>query len=56
MAEELLFTVSGQRATPAQRISLADAGLREREHLQEWVLAHPEILGEQVSPSSSTAG
>lgn len=48
MAEELLFTISGQRATPAQRISLAEAGLREREHLQEWVLAHPEVLGEDV--------
>jgi hypothetical protein len=22
--------------------------LREREHLQEWVLAHPEIIGRDV--------
>ena len=26
-------------------ISLAEAGLRERSDLQEWVLNHPEILG-----------
>ncbi|MCA1676198.1 MAG: DNA-binding protein, partial [Actinobacteria bacterium] len=25
-------------------ISIAEAGLRAREHLQEWILAHPEIL------------
>jgi hypothetical protein len=35
-------------ANAAERISLADAGLREREHLQEWVLAHPEIIGPGV--------
>ena len=29
----------------AQRVSLAAAGFLERSHLQEWVLAHPEILG-----------
>jgi hypothetical protein len=48
MAEEQLYTVYGARATPATRISLTEAGLREREHLQEWILAHPGILGEDV--------
>ena len=46
VAEEHLYTVSG--ASAAKRISLTEAGLLERQHLQEWVLAHPEILGEDV--------
>lgn len=41
-----MFHVSGSSATPIRRVSLAEAGLREREHLQEWVLAHPELLGD----------
>ena len=43
--DELLFTVDGATAARAEQITLAEAGLREREHLQEWVLDHPEILG-----------
>jgi hypothetical protein len=45
---ERLFTVAGSKAEPATPISLAEAGLRERTDLQEWVLAHPEILGPDV--------
>jgi len=48
MAEEQLYTVEGATATPAERVSLTEAGLLERQHLQEWVIAHPEILGEEV--------
>ncbi len=48
MADEQLYTVEGATATPAQRVSLTKAGLLERQHLQEWVIAHPEILGEDV--------
>lgn len=48
MPDELLFHVDGSAATRAAPISLADAGLREREHLQEWVLANPEIVGDDV--------
>lgn len=48
MSDELLFQVEGSVATRAAPISLADAGLREREHLQEWVLANPEIVGDDV--------
>lgn len=43
--DELLYTVAGAAATRATPITLAEAGLREREHLQEWVLANPEMLG-----------
>ena len=46
--DEVVFAVAGSVASPAERISLADAGLREREHLQEWVIAHPEIIGPDV--------
>ncbi|MFE9658391.1 endonuclease NucS domain-containing protein [Micromonospora sp. NPDC006431] len=48
MAEELLFTVDGATAVPAQRISLAEAGLLERQHLQQWVIDHPELIGAGV--------
>ena len=40
--------VEGAKATPAERVSLTEAGLLERRHIQEWVIAHPEILGEDV--------
>lgn len=45
MNGETVFTVSGSVATAASAISLADAGLRERDHLQEWVIANPHVLG-----------
>jgi alkylated DNA nucleotide flippase Atl1 len=48
MAEERLYTVSGTSATPAERVPLKEAGFLERQHLQEWVIAHPEILGEDI--------
>lgn len=48
VADELLFTVVGPAAVPAEPISLADAGLKERADLQEWVIAYPEILGSGV--------
>lgn len=47
MSEEQLYIVDGSAVAPARRVSLSEAGLREREHLQEWVLAHPEILGDE---------
>ena len=40
--------MSGSAATPAVPISLSDAGLKERSDLQKWVIAHPEILGQDV--------
>jgi hypothetical protein len=48
MSNELVFTVEGATAIPASQISLAEAGLLERDHLQEWILAHPQILGDDV--------
>jgi hypothetical protein len=45
---EELFVVSGATAQPAQRASLAEAGLLERQHLQEWVIANPQLLGADV--------
>jgi hypothetical protein len=48
MADELVFTVSGTAAKPVAGVSLAEIGLSERQHLQEWVIAHPEILGPHI--------
>lgn len=48
MTDELVFEVFDSRATKAVPISLEEAGLREREHLQEWIVSNPEILGEDI--------
>lgn len=48
MPSERVYTVEGSAATPAQPISLSEAGLRERADLQEWILERPEILGPNV--------
>jgi RecB family endonuclease NucS len=40
--------VAGATAIPATPISLSEAGFTERNHLQEWVIAHPEMLGPGV--------
>lgn len=48
LSEERLFTVEGAVAVPAEKITLAEAGLKERDDLQEWVLAYPTILGDDV--------
>lgn len=48
MPGELVFEVVGASATPATPVTLVEAGLRERRDLQEWVLAHPVILGPDV--------
>lgn len=45
---ELVYKVVGDKAKQVKPITLAAAGLRERTHLQEWVIANPEILGEGV--------
>lgn len=48
MSGEMVFTVSGATATAAEPIGLATAGFKERQHLQEWVIAHPHVLGPDV--------
>jgi hypothetical protein len=48
MDGEFLFSVANSTATAATPITLAEAVLRERDPLQEWVIAHPEILGPNV--------
>lgn len=45
MPDELVYAVETSDATAAAPVSFAEAGLRERDHLQEWVLKNPEILG-----------
>ncbi|TWE19282.1 hypothetical protein [Kitasatospora atroaurantiaca] len=45
MYDEVLLTIQGETATPVDRVSLPDLELQERAHLQEWLLANPEILG-----------
>jgi hypothetical protein len=48
VSDELVFTVEGSKAQPAERVSLPEVGLTERADLQEWVLEHPAILGDGV--------
>ncbi|UUN28300.1 MGMT family protein [Streptomyces sp. FIT100] len=43
-----LFAVAGRSATPISPTGLAAEGLLERQHLQEWVIANPQVLGESV--------
>ena len=43
-----LFPAAGGSAAPLQRVSFGEPGLRERAHLQEWAVAHPEVLGEDL--------
>ncbi|MFI8825245.1 DNA-binding protein [Streptomyces sp. NPDC053431] len=43
-----LFTVDEGSATPVSPTALAAEGLLERQHLQEWVIANPQVLGESV--------
>lgn len=51
MPDQLVFTVSGESATRTDSVSLAEAGLLERQHLQEWIIAYPSIL----SPAEGAA-
>ncbi|MFC9506054.1 DNA-binding protein [Streptomyces sp. NPDC057002] len=43
-----LFAVAGRSATPIAPTGLAAEGLLERQHLQEWVIDNPQVLGDSV--------
>lgn len=45
MRRELVFTAHPGTASPARPVTLAEAGLKERHDLQEWIRAHPTVLG-----------
>lgn len=47
-ASRQLFVIQGNAASVAEPALLSDAGIRERQDLQEWVIAHPEVLGDDV--------
>ena len=47
-SEELVFSVSGNAATPLDSVAIASLHFLERQHLQEWVLAQPGILGDDI--------
>jgi hypothetical protein len=47
-SDQVVFAVTGTTANAVEPISLSDTDLKEREHLQEWVLEHPEIIGPDV--------
>ncbi len=48
MDGQFLFTVHPGKAILGEPIELVDAGLREREDLQEWVRKHPQVLGPNI--------
>lgn len=56
VAGEVLFAVDEDQAVLGEPATLADAGLRERAHLQEWLIAHPTILGDDVVIVTSEFG
>ena len=45
MHDEMLFVVEQAKAVKVKRHGLEELGLQERQHLQEWVLANPDIIG-----------
>lgn len=47
-ASRQVFVVRGNSAAVAEPVALSQAGIRERQDLQEWVIEHPEVLGEDV--------
>lgn len=47
MADEQVFTVTDSRAVRSKRVTMAQAGLLERQ-LQDWIKEYPDMLGEDV--------
>ncbi len=53
MFDEFLLAVDAGKSQKVSPSSLPGLGLMERQHLQEWVLAHPELLGAGVQVVTS---
>lgn len=53
MYDEILFAVENETATEVQRTDLSALDFGERTHLQEWILAHPRVLGADVTVITS---
>lgn len=53
MFDELLFTVGQDKAEIVETVRMGDLHLEERRHLQEWILAHPQVLGPDVEVIAS---
>lgn len=43
-----VYRIDGSDATPLRRTHMVDHGLLEVDHLEAWVVTHPEIIGENV--------
>jgi len=54
--DDLLLTVSDKTATQVATTRLAPLGLHERSHLQEWILANPDVIGPGVKIVTSEFG
>ena len=49
MSDDIYLVDPGTRTAAAHRpVSFSSVGIRERSDLQEWILGHPEILGEPL--------
>ena len=48
MGSELVFTVTDGVPKVATPRKLADAGLKERQDIEEWVIANPRLIGSDV--------
>jgi len=51
--DEFLLRVDQGESAVMIPTSLPQLGLKEREHLQEWLLAHPDLLGDGVAVVTS---
>lgn len=53
MFDEFLLAVDDDKSQRVNAETLPTLGLKEREHLQKWVLTHPEMLGTGVAVVTS---
>lgn len=53
MFDEVLVTVDQAKAEVVDTARMANLDLEERKHLQEWILAHPQVLGANVEVIAS---